>query len=144
MAQDMNFPASDLSETVRDHDSVGQGVSEGRIQTDEFGKKFFCNIPTSLTEKLHVAIVTPVVHYCIGGVEIDENTCVQDKNGYIIPGLFAPGEVTDGVHGSNRLGGSSLLDALVFGRRAGMSCDKYMFGTRDEFRPLSETPLDRL
>jgi len=136
LAQDMNVPASDLSETVRDHDSVGQGVCEGRVQTDEFGKKFFHNIPTSLTEELHVAIVTPVVHYCMGGVEIDENACVLDTNGHIIPGLFAAGEVTGGVHGTNRLGGSSLLDALVFGRRAGMSCDKYMFGASDEFRPL--------
>ena len=136
LSQDMNVPASDLSETVRDHDSVGQAVCEGKVQTDEFGKKFFHNLPTSLAEELHVAIVTPVVHYCMGGVEIDENACVLDKDGKIIPGLFAAGEVTGGVHGSNRLGGSSLLDALVFGRRAGMSCEKYMFGGNEELRPL--------
>ena len=136
LAEDMQIPASDLSETVRDHDRVGQDVIDGKIQTDEFGKKYFHNIPTSRTEELHVAIVTPVVHYCMGGIEIDEYACALDKNSVVIPGLFAAGEVTGGIHGINRLGGSSLLDALVFGRRAGISCDKYMFGEKDEYRPL--------
>ena len=59
--------------------------------------------------------VGPAQHYVMGGVEVDPDTAVSH-----IPGLFAAGEVSGGMHGSNRLGGNSLSDLLVFGRRAGM------------------------
>src|SRR5580693_1450123 len=60
--------------------------------------------------------VGPAQHYVMGGVEVDPDTAVTH-----IPGLFAAGEVSGGMHGSNRLGGNSLSDLLVFGRRAGMA-----------------------
>ena len=63
--------------------------------------------------------MTPVVHYCMGGTEInDEAQILQKKGSTLVPvgGLFACGEVAGGVHGANRLGGSSLLGCVVYGR----------------------------
>merc|ERR1712242_586715 len=95
------------------------------------GKKFYHNIiPGSAvkSEPFYVAIITPVIHYCMGGLEIDVNSAVVTNNGKAIPGLYAAGEVAGGVHGNNRLGGNSLLDCVVFGRVAGAHCAKYMLG----------------
>jgi succinate dehydrogenase / fumarate reductase flavoprotein subunit len=65
--------------------------------------------------------VGPAQHYVMGGVEVDPDTAAS-----IVPGLFAAGEVSGGMHGSNRLGGNSLSDLLVFGRRAGMGAAAYL------------------
>lgn len=70
-------------------------------------------------------MMTPVLHYTMGGLEIDDASRVIDTNGKPIPGLFACGEVAGGVHGANRLGGSSLLGCVVFGRVAGDSAAAY-------------------
>jgi succinate dehydrogenase / fumarate reductase flavoprotein subunit len=64
--------------------------------------------------------VGPTCHYVMGGVEVD-----PDTGAALIPGLFAAGEVSGGMHGSNRLGGNSLSDLLVFGRRAGLGAAEY-------------------
>lgn len=77
----------------------------------------------------HVAIMTPVLHYTMGGLEIDQESRVLDKLGKPIPGLFAAGEVAGGVHGANRLGGSSLLGCVVFGRVSGDSAAAYQLQT---------------
>jgi len=69
--------------------------------------------------------MTPVLHYTMGGLEIDPESRVLDKNNKPIPGLFAAGEVAGGVHGANRLGGSSLLGCVVFGRVSGDSAAAY-------------------
>merc|ERR1712040_19107 len=85
------------------------------------GKKFYHNIlPGSSvkSEPYYVAIITPVIHYCMGGLEIDCDSAVLGPSGKAIPGLYAAGEVAGGVHGNNRLGGNSLLDCVVFGRVA--------------------------
>ncbi|CAK5266844.1 unnamed protein product [Mycena citricolor] len=87
---------------------------------DPFGKTVFHNASYSADEALHVAITTPVVHYTMGGLTVDpEARVLSDKDRAPIPGLWAAGEVIGGVHGSNRLAGSSLLEAVVFGRIAG-------------------------
>jgi succinate dehydrogenase / fumarate reductase, flavoprotein subunit len=65
--------------------------------------------------------VGPAQHYVMGGVEVDPDTGES-----VVPGLFAAGEVSGGMHGSNRLGGNSLSDLLVFGRRAGMGAAAYL------------------
>jgi succinate dehydrogenase / fumarate reductase, flavoprotein subunit len=65
--------------------------------------------------------VGPAQHYVMGGVEVDPDTAES-----LVPGLFAAGEVSGGMHGSNRLGGNSLSDLLVFGRRAGMGAVEYL------------------
>ena len=68
---------------------------------------------------IYVGRVTPAVHFTMGGVLINENSEVLDAEGRPIKGLWAAGEVTGGIHGENRLGGSSLLECVVFGRIAG-------------------------
>jgi succinate dehydrogenase / fumarate reductase, flavoprotein subunit len=65
--------------------------------------------------------VGPTCHYVMGGVEVEPDTTMS-----IVPGLFAAGEVAGGMHGSNRLGGNSLSDLLVFGRRAGLGASEYV------------------
>jgi succinate dehydrogenase / fumarate reductase flavoprotein subunit len=65
--------------------------------------------------------VGPACHYVMGGVEVDPDTASS-----LVPGLFAAGEVAGGMHGSNRLGGNSLSDLLVFGRRAGLGAAEYI------------------
>ncbi len=67
--------------------------------------------------------VGPTCHYVMGGVEVDPDTTMST-----VPGLFAAGEVAGGMHGSNRLGGNSLSDLLVFGRRAGLGAGEYVDG----------------
>lgn len=67
---------------------------------------------------------TPAIHHTMGGVEINENAEVIGTNGQVIPGLFAAGEVTGGIHGNNRLGGNALDDIIVFGRIAGQNAAK--------------------
>lgn len=62
---------------------------------------------------------TPTVHHTMGGVKIDTEAHVISTSGDIIPGLYAAGEVTGGVHGANRLGGNAITDLVVFGRIAG-------------------------
>ena len=60
----------------------------------------------------------------MGGIKITTETRVVDKNGVVIPGLFAAGEVTGGIHGANRLGGNALADMNTFGRIAGAQAAK--------------------
>src|SRR5262249_53451365 len=70
--------------------------------------------------------VGPTMHYIMGGVRVDADTA-QSR----VPGLFAAGEVTGGMHGANRLGGNSLSDLLVFGRRAGLGAAEYAKSVTD-------------
>lgn len=65
--------------------------------------------------------VFPTIHYTMGGIRTDPETCATN-----VPGLFAAGEVAGGLHGANRLGGNSLSDLLVFGRRAGEGAAEYV------------------
>lgn len=96
-----------------------------RTQKDPFGKKFFQG-EWKFDDYFHVAIMTPVLHYTMGGLEIDPESRVIDKSGKPISGLFAAGEVAGGVHGANRLGGSSLLGCVVFGRVSGDAAAAYL------------------
>ncbi|PRW56901.1 fumarate reductase flavo [Chlorella sorokiniana] len=92
---------------------------------DAFGKTVF---PTTIdpAAPLHVARITPVVHYTMGGVAINPEAQALDANGVPVPGLFAAGEVAGGLHGANRLGGNSLLECVVFGRRAGRNAASFV------------------
>lgn len=80
----------------------------------------------TFNDTFHVAMMTPVLHYTMGGLEIDQGSHVIGTDGKPVPGLFAAGEVAGGVHGANRLGGSSLLGCVVFGRVAGDSAAAYL------------------
>ena len=81
--------------------------------------------------------VGPAQHYVMGGVEVD-----PDSAAAIVPGLFAAGEVSGGMHGSNRLGGNSLSDLLVFGRRAGAGAADYLDGPGGTRAAVSDAQLE--
>lgn len=89
---------------------------------DKFGRKSLLNrFGDSVTPETEVFVgeITPVVHFTMGGAKINENSQVVGKSGKALAtGLYAAGEVSGGVHGANRLGGSSLLECVVFGRTA--------------------------
>merc|ERR1711963_1326680 len=155
LAKEMGIPVSVLEETHEAHYQAakktekdpnggswpaypsGKSWDEASGKTGS-GKKFYHNIiPGSAvkSEPFYVAIITPVIHYCMGGLEIDVDSAVLgQKTGKAIPGLYAAGEVAGGIHGNNRLGGNSLLDCVVFGRVAAKAACKYCFGSQDEFR----------
>merc|ERR1712241_1055766 len=158
LAQDMGVPLATLVQTHDEHYEAakktekdpdggsypaypsGKSWDAASGKTGS-GKKFYHNIiPGSAvkSEPFYVAIITPVIHYCMGGLEIDVNSAVVASNGRAIQGLYAAGEVAGGVHGNNRLGGNSLLDCVVFGRVAGLHCAKYMMGGRIQETSLAE------
>jgi flavocytochrome c len=109
------------------------------------GKKFFDNLITGAqfaNEPFYVAIVTPVIHYCMGGLEISpDGECL--KQGGTIKGLYAAGEIAGGVHGNNRLGGNSLLDCVVYGRVAGRHAAKYVCGKDQKYRMYPIEGVDK-
>ncbi|KAG1469852.1 hypothetical protein G6F56_003019 [Rhizopus delemar] len=85
---------------------------------DNFGKTLFpCKFKNQ--ETYWVALVTPVVHYTMGGLRMNTEASLLTAKDEVIKGLYGAGEVTGGVHGRNRLAGNSLLECVVYGRTAG-------------------------
>ena len=78
--------------------------------------------------KYYAALCAPAIHHTMGGVKINTEAQVLKEDGSPIPGLFAAGEVTGGVHGANRLGGNAVTDIVVFGRIAGSAAESYVAG----------------
>merc|ERR1711972_558444 len=102
------------------------------------GKKFYATLLEGSKvpdEPFYVAIITPVIHYCMGGLLTSpDGEVIAKKGSRPLPGLFVAGEAAGGVHGNNRLGGNSLLDCVVFGRVAGRTCSKYIAGADGKYR----------
>jgi len=119
LADDMEIDAKVLKNTFNKYNDE---ASQGK---DDYGKKYFQNTPFVMDDYFFVAIVCPVVHYCMGGLKVSEEAEVMTDD-EPIKGLYATGEVCGGVHGKNRLGGSSLLDCVVFGRVSGRNVTKYL------------------
>ncbi|MER6439659.1 fumarate reductase/succinate dehydrogenase flavoprotein subunit [Streptomyces sp. NPDC001185] len=82
--------------------------------------------------------VGPTCHYVMGGIAVDSESAAARG----VPGLFAAGEVAGGMHGSNRLGGNSLSDLLVFGRRAGLHAAEYATGRSGERPAVDDAQVD--
>jgi len=112
LAADMKCDPKVLAKTFADYTHFAN------TKSDPWGKKFFPNMPVEFSDSFNVAIITPVIHYTMGGLKVDEHAHVLGPKGPI-KGLYAAGEVMGGVHGKNRLGGNSLLDCVVYGRVAG-------------------------
>ncbi|KAG9309343.1 Flavocytochrome c [Chiua virens] len=123
LAEEMGISPAYLKQTFDTYDAGA------KAKKDPFGKKFFSSGEWTMNDFFHVAIMTPVLHYTMGGLEIDAESRVIGKDGKPISGLFAAGEVAGGVHGANRLGGSSLLGCVVFGRVSGDSAAAYLLRT---------------
>ncbi|KAI9442652.1 Flavocytochrome c [Lactarius indigo] len=103
LAKEFGLPPAVLKKTFDDYNLAA------KTKKDKFAKKFFSDDNWTLNDTFHVAVMTPVLHYTMGGLEID-----------------AEGRVAGGVHGANRLGGSSLLGCVVFGRVAGDTAAAYL------------------
>ena len=99
-------------------DSYNANVDSNAV-TDEYGRKLFTikqeNGPWYAIPR------TPSIHHTMGGVVINTSAQVLDASGSVIPGLYAAGEVTGGIHGANRVGGNALVDCITYGRVAGNS-----------------------
>ena len=100
--------------------TYNQDAERGR---DIFNKTFFANAPFDLDGPYYAGRVTPVVHYTMGGVKVDDSGRVVRADGSRINGLYAAGEIIGGVHGKNRLGGNALTECAVFGRLVGQDVE---------------------
>ena len=129
------LPRDEVARAINTEVKAGRGTEHGGVFLDvskrlsaEVIKKRLPSMWHQFYELAGVDItkeameVGPTCHYVMGGVEVEPDTAAAVG----VPGLFAAGEVAGGMHGSNRLGGNSLSDLLVFGRRAGMGASEYV------------------
>ncbi len=135
------LPRDEVARAINSEVKSGRGTPHGGVYLDIASRLTPAEINRRLPSMYHQFMelagvditkepmeVGPTCHYVMGGVEVD-----ADTGAATVPGLFAAGECSGGMHGSNRLGGNSLSDLLVFGRRAGL-------GAADYVRALSSRP----
>jgi succinate dehydrogenase / fumarate reductase flavoprotein subunit len=144
------LPRDEVARAINSEVKAGRGSPHGGVYLDvssrlspEVIKKKLPSMYSQFMELADVDItatpfeVGPTCHYVMGGVEVD-----ADTEATAVPGLFACGEVSGGMHGANRLGGNSLSDLLVFGRRAGIGAVEYIGGLGDKRPTVSEADLE--
>ncbi|KAH0536754.1 hypothetical protein FGG08_006392 [Glutinoglossum americanum] len=122
LAKEIGISPEKLQKTFSEYNDISAGKKK-----DPYGKRFFHNCPVNVDDDFHVALMQPVLHFTMGGVEINDKAEVLNSEGKPFEGLYACGELAGGVHGANRLGGSSLLGCVVYGRVAGDTASQYMF-----------------
>jgi succinate dehydrogenase / fumarate reductase flavoprotein subunit len=128
------LPRDEVARSIRAEVKAGRGSPHGGVFLDIASRlpaeEILRRLPSMYHQFKELADVDitkepmevgPAQHYVMGGVEVD-----PDSGAALVPGLFAAGEVSGGMHGSNRLGGNSLSDLLVFGRRAGEGAAAYL------------------
>ncbi len=116
-------------------------VVRKEMEKDEFGFEANNKDDKEMTEgPWYACRKVPSVHHTMGGLKINVDTQVLDKDDQVIPGLFAAGEVTGGIHGANRLGGNSLLETIVFGKVAARAITEDL----PHLPPPDQKPLLRL
>jgi succinate dehydrogenase / fumarate reductase flavoprotein subunit len=141
------LPRDEVARAINSEVKAGRGSPHGGVFLDiasrhdaDYIKKRLPSMYHQFKELAEVDItaepmeVGPTCHYVMGGVEVDPETAAS-----VVPGLYAAGEVAGGMHGSNRLGGNSLSDLLVFGRRAGTAAAARAQGA--EVAPLREEAI---
>jgi succinate dehydrogenase / fumarate reductase, flavoprotein subunit len=143
------LPRDEVARAINSEVKAGRGSPHGGVFLDIASRRSAEDIRRLLPSMYHhfkeladVDItkepmeVGPTCHYVMGGIEVDPDTTSS-----VVPGLFAAGECSGGMHGSNRLGGNSLSDLIVFGRRAGMGAASYVESLTD--RPkVSDSDVD--
>jgi succinate dehydrogenase / fumarate reductase flavoprotein subunit len=144
------LPRDEVARSINSEIKAGRGSPHGGVFLDIASRRPAAYILQRLPSMYHQFIeladvditkepmeIGPTCHYVMGGVEVDPDTAASS-----VPGLFAAGEASGGMHGSNRLGGNSLSDLLVFGRRAGDGAADYL-DSLGSARPLvSSADLD--
>ncbi len=141
LAKEIGCTPKHLQETYSKYNNIADGKEK-----DPYGKKFFQNGPVNVDDTFYVAVMEPVLHFTMGGIEIDDKAQILNKEGKPFDGLYACGELAGGVHGANRLGGSSLLGCVVYGRVAGDSASNHLFqeslkGTSSTSQRLGQVSL---
>ena len=143
------LPRDEVARAINEEVKAGRGTEHGGVYLDIASRMPADEIVRRLPSMHHqfkeladVDItaepmeVGPTCHYVMGGIEVD-----PDTGAAVVPGLFAAGECSGGMHGSNRLGGNSLSDLLVFGRRAGLGASAYVQQLTDRPAP-AETDIE--
>lgn len=121
LAKKLNMPGDALAATIAQYNGYQAAGND-----PDFGRKGN-EMPRALATGPYYAVeVGPAIHHTMGGVRINTKAELLDQNGSAIPGLFAAGEVTGGVHGGNRLGGNAVADITVYGKIAGESAAAYV------------------
>ena len=93
----------------------------------DFGREGMDTVKSDFANGPYYAVqIAPGIHHTMGGVEVNTKSEVIDTEGNPIPGLYAAGEVTGGIHGANRLGGNAITDIVVFGRNAAKNASEYI------------------
>lgn len=123
LAKLMGVPEEAFVATVTSYnDNIANGIDDPMGRTKSLNP---------LVKPPYYALpVAPGVHHCMGGLRVNAAAEVLDANGDAIPGLFAAGEVTGGIHGGNRLGGNAVCDINVNGRQAQETACAYVFGDK--------------
>jgi fumarate reductase flavoprotein subunit len=118
LAEIIGVPPAALKATIETYNKYQQAKEDPEFKRTNMAlplnKPNFCSIE-----------IWPGVHYTMGGIKINEQAQALSKDGKPVPGLYAAGEVTGGVHGANRLGGNSTVETVVFGRIAGREAAQY-------------------
>lgn len=142
LAKELKIPISKLKKSLDAYNKAAKGEI-----SDLYGKKFFPATPFVIAEdeRYHFSYITRVLHFTMGGVKINDKTEVMFKGEAEVPfeGLFAAGEVAGGIHGHNRLGGSSLLACVVYGRLAADQAASLMLRRLASVEPENKTQLAR-
>ncbi|RMI34036.1 fumarate reductase/succinate dehydrogenase flavoprotein subunit [Nocardia stercoris] len=144
------LPRDEVARAINEEVKAGRGTEHGGVYLDIASRLPAAEIVKRLPSMHHqfkeladVDItkepmeVGPTCHYVMGGIEVDPDTGAAK-----VPGLFAAGECSGGMHGSNRLGGNSLSDLLVFGRRAGLGAAEYVEGLGGTRPGITESDLE--
>jgi len=137
------LPRDEVARAINSEIKEGRGSPHGGVYLDIASRRSADDIKRRLPSMYHQFLqladvditkepmeVGPTCHYMMGGVRVDAETQAST-----VPGLFAAGECAAGLHGANRLGGNSLSDLVVFGRRAGMYAARYAAGLAERPRP---------
>ncbi|MDO3413030.1 flavocytochrome c [Saccharibacillus sp. CPCC 101409] len=119
LADEMNLPAEQLQTTLGAWNEAVKNKKDADFNRET-------GMDNDLSAGPYYAIkIGPGIHYTMGGVKINTDTEVVTKDGKAIPGLFAAGEVTGGLHGQNRIGGNSVAEIVIFGREAGVKASEF-------------------
>ena len=121
LAKKLGIPSETLVETIKRYNGFVASGNDG-----DFGRKG-SEMPRALSEGPYFAVeVAPAIHHTMGGIVINKKAEVLDVNGRPVPGLYAAGEVTGGIHGGNRLGGNAVADICVYGKIAADSALEFI------------------
>lgn len=121
LAKKLGIPSEALVETIKRYNRFVASGNDG-----DFGRKG-SEMPRALSEGPYFAVeVAPAIHHTMGGIVINKKAEVLDVNGRPVPGLYAAGEVTGGIHGGNRLGGNAVADICVYGKIAADSALEFI------------------